>query len=246
MWRHAILRRSHRMRYITHIRACPGDGAPGARHKNGGSGRRCAIGPIILEPATYSATTQSDDGVGAANGPEHSGAFEPSTDDDLTTGFHDTGTNKQTLCAKGRIAHPLCVAFKVFGFVGDGFGEFVGAGRRIAQDLHQGLNLAALQAIETAGDPLSETLAVIRKQLGRQVPQMLASMIEVDDLNGAWKVLIGEIPDPDRAVADHHLLLGPAPATPPGFGIESETEGFGGLDGGNVGCGALIAHGPSL
>src|SRR5271163_4522583 len=75
---------------------------------------------------------------------------------------------------------------------------------------------------------------------------MLTSMIEVDDLYGAGKVLIGEIPDPDRAVADHHFLLGPSPATPPGFGIESETEGFGGLDGGDVGCGVLIAHGPAL
>src|ERR1700704_3938451 len=59
-------------------------------------------------------------------------------------------------------------------------------------------------------------------------------------------MLMGEIPDPDRTVTDHHLSLGPAPATPPGFGIKSETEGFRGLDGGDVGCGVLIAHGPPL
>src|SRR5882672_8792120 len=75
---------------------------------------------------------------------------------------------------------------------------------------------------------------------------MLTSMIEVDDLNGAGKVLRGEIPDPDSAVADHHLLVRPAPATPPGFGIESETEGFGGFDGGDVGSRVFITHGPTL
>src|ERR1700751_4047961 len=59
-------------------------------------------------------------------------------------------------------------------------------------------------------------------------------------------MLIGEIPDPDRTVTDHHLSLGPAPATPPGFGIESKTEGLRSLDGGDVGCGFSVAHGPTL
>src|SRR6202795_449788 len=138
---------------------------------------------MSLEPATDSAATQSDDGVGAANGPQHPGAFETSADDDLATGFHYTGTNKQTLCSKSRVAHPLCIAFKVLGFVVDGFTEFVSGARRIAQGLPQVFNLALLQAIETAVDVSVETLAVIGKQLGRQVPQILTSMIEVDDLS---------------------------------------------------------------
>lgn len=48
------------------------------------------------------------------------------------------------------------------------------------------------------------------------------------------------------AIADHHLLVRPAPATPPSFGTESQAEGFGGLDGGNVGSGVLVAQGPTL
>jgi hypothetical protein len=75
---------------------------------------------------------------------------------------------------------------------------------------------------------------------------MLASVIEVDDLDRARKVLAGEIPDPDRAVANHHLLLRSAPTAPPSFGIEPQAERFGCLDSRNIGSGAFVAHGPAL
>ena len=43
--------------------------------------------------------------------------------------------------------------------------ELVGAGRRIAQDLHQGLDLAVVEAIETAGDPSIARFGVLRRPL---------------------------------------------------------------------------------
>ena len=67
-------------------------------------------------------------------------------------------------------------------------------------------------------------------------------MIKIDDLDGAGKVLIGDVPDPFGAVGDDHFLLSPAPATLPGFGINAAAEFIGILNRGRTGCGGLIAH----
>jgi hypothetical protein len=49
---------------------------------------------------------------------------------------------------------------------------------------------------------------------------MLTRVIEIDDLNRAGKMLVGEIPDPFGAVADDYLCR-TAPAAVPGFQIDS-------------------------
>ena len=48
-----------------------------------------------------------------------------SADDGPACGFDDAGAYEQTLSAKGWIAHPVSVAFKVLGLIADGFGEFL-------------------------------------------------------------------------------------------------------------------------
>src|SRR5260370_40989417 len=75
---------------------------------------------------------------------------------------------------------------------------------------------------------------------------MVPGMIKIDDLNGAGKVLVGQIPDPDSSVADDHFELGPLPSSAPGFAIDAEAELLGGFDGTCVGGGAGVADGPSF
>src|SRR5260370_38501052 len=75
---------------------------------------------------------------------------------------------------------------------------------------------------------------------------MVPGMIKIDDLNGAGKVLVGQIPDPDSSVADDHFELGPLPSSAPGFAIDAEAELLGGFDGTCVGGGAGGADGPSF
>jgi hypothetical protein len=62
---------------------------------------------------------------------------------------------------------------------------------------------------------------------------------DVNDLDGAGKVLVGDIPDPFGAIAQHHPLFGPFPAAFPSFGVQaasklltadSKNSSFGGFD----------------
>src|ERR1700675_4761310 len=71
-------------------------------------------------------------------------------------------------------------------------------------------------------------------------------MIQIDDLNGAGKVLVGQIPDPDGSVSEDHFELGPFPSSTPGFGINAEAELFGGFNGAHIGGGIVVADGPSF
>src|SRR6266498_4047305 len=75
---------------------------------------------------------------------------------------------------------------------------------------------------------------------------MLPGMIKVHDLDGAGKVLIGQIPDPNGSVADDHFELGPLPSSAPSFAIDAVAELFGGFDGTHVGSGIRVADGPSF
>ena len=75
---------------------------------------------------------------------------------------------------------------------------------------------------------------------------MLPGMIQIHDLNGAGKVLVGQIPDPDGSVSKDHFDRGPLPASAPGLGIDAEAELFGGFDGSYIGGGVRVADGPAL
>src|SRR5258708_11304757 len=75
---------------------------------------------------------------------------------------------------------------------------------------------------------------------------MLPGMIEIDDLNGAGEVLVGQIPDPNGPICNDDLDSGPLPTSAPGLGIDAEAELFGGFDGSYVGGGVRVADGPAV
>ena len=86
---------------------------------------------------------------------------------------------------------------------------------------------------------------VIGMQLARQLPQVLARVIQIDDLHRAGKMLLGQIPDPFGPIAHDDLLFRAAPAALPGFHVDALAKLFGGLDGAGVGGGIRIADGDS-
>src|SRR5229473_4799315 len=75
---------------------------------------------------------------------------------------------------------------------------------------------------------------------------MLPGMIQVHDLNGAGKVLVGQIPDPDGPVANNYFDRGPLPTSAPSLRIDAEAELFGSFDGSYVGGGVRVADGPAV
>src|SRR5512146_3059264 len=83
-------------------------------------------------------------------------------------------------------------------------------------------------------------------QLADHLPEMLTSVIEIDNLDGAGEVQLGQIPDPLGSVAHDDFLLCAAPATIPSFQIDPLAELFGGFDGAHVGGGVRITDGIAL
>ena len=81
------------------------------------------------------------------------------------------------------------------------------------------------------------------EQLAGQIPQVLASVKEIDNLNRAGEVLRGDVPDPFGSVADRHFLSRPAPAAIPGFQIEPLSELFSRFDGAGIGGRVRVADG---
>ena len=82
--------------------------------------------------------------------------------------------------------------------------------------------------------------------------QMALGVEDVDDLDGIGEVLVGEVPDPRRAVAQHDPALGVVEAAAFGLADDAPGEGRGlgvgiaggdGFDGGVVGGRAGVAHG---
>src|SRR5580693_4949174 len=68
-------------------------------------------------------------------------------------------------------------------------------------------------------------------QLAGHLPQMLASMVEIDNLHRVRKVFGDKIPDPFGAIADDHLFFRTAPATFPRFSIDALAKFFRSFDG---------------
>jgi len=75
---------------------------------------------------------------------------------------------------------------------------------------------------------------------------MLPGVIEIDNLNSAGEVLIGEVPDPDGTVANDDFDGGPLRASAESFGVDAVAELLGGLDGACIGGRIRITDGPAI
>src|SRR6266851_9295261 len=101
-------------------------------------GQSCPSGlPIIVEFTTVTAATDSDDCIGAANGPEHSRAFEPGGDEGFATRFDHSGTHEQSLLTELRVTHASGVALEIVGLGLDFLCQFLSFCGQGAQAIHQ-------------------------------------------------------------------------------------------------------------
>ena len=125
----------------------------------------------------------------------------------------------------------ICLGAELLGYFGvvggdgaecaDELFDFPPIQQALLVDFHPGLLLPFIVGVQPAS----------------QLPQMLASVVKVDNLHRLGKVLGDQIPNPFGPVAHHHLLLGTTPAPFPGFPIKASAELLGGFDGAGIGGG---------
>ena len=95
-------------------------------------------------------------------------------------------------------------------------------------------------------DPGVAALGVGGIEQASHIPEMLAGMQQINDLNRAGEVLLGDVPDPLGTIADDDLFLGATPAAFPGLQIEALAELLSVFDGTSVSCGVGVANGKTL
>ena len=72
---------------------------------------------------------------------------------------------------------------------------------------------------------------------------MLPRVVEIDDLNRARKIWLGQVPNPFGTITDDDLLLRAAPTALPGFQLDALAKLFGGLADAGVGGGVQFTLG---
>ena len=116
--------------------------------------------------------------------------FEAGSDHGFASGFDHARTDEEVLAAELGIAHALGIPLKVVGLGADLFRDFGIAGRDGAERGHELFDFSLVQqALLVELHPGFLLSFVVGVQLARQVPQMLASVVEIDNLHGAGKVL---------------------------------------------------------
>src|SRR5437870_2302056 len=153
----------------------------------------------------------------------HSGLFESVADDGLASRFHHSGADEERFAAELGIAHADGVGLEV----GDRSANLF-LNRRIAraQPLESGqygFDVSLIELFDTASGPIFRLGTSPINDLS-EFGQMLAGMVEIDDLNGAGKVFIGNVPDPRRAISQDNDALGPLQAPTHRFGVRCEDQ----------------------
>jgi hypothetical protein len=143
-------------------------------------------------------------------------------DDGLAAGFDDAGADEQVLFAEFGIVHTSRVGCEIVSFVADLPGHIGIGGLNRMEGGDEFRDLAFIEpTFLMEADPGVAAFGVVGIEQACQVPQMLACVEQIANLNCAGKVLLGQIPDPFGSVAYNDLLLGAAPPAFPGFHVES-------------------------
>ena len=119
------------------------------------------------------------------------------TDDGLAAGFHHAGADEQVLAAERGVAHTCGAPLEVIRLSANLFEYFGVGGSKGAQRSNQLFDFPLVeQPFLVQLHPGFLSPFVVGVESPRQVPQALAGVIEIDDLQRAGKVLLRKIPDP--------------------------------------------------
>jgi len=137
------------------------------------------------------------------------------------------------------VAHPVGVGLEV----AQGFVSFGGHGAhelQVAGGGQRGGDVPGVKFFQALGEPGGLAVAQQPGGEGGQLVDVLASVVEAGDLGGDGEVLVSEVPDSGRAVAEDDELADVLAAAAARLGVYELAEPGGGLEGGQVGRGARV------
>src|SRR6266581_7951309 len=140
--------------------------------------------PEVLKATTKLRTTESDDGVGAVNGPVHSGAFESRADGDLASGLHNARGSAQALGVELRVAHTLLVGLEIV----KAAARLVGAGDLASDGGELRPESSGVEFFLSAFRPACSARVGRAVWSFSEIAQALLGMKAVDDLGGIRKL----------------------------------------------------------
>ena len=170
-----------------------------------------------------------------ADGPEHSGHLQAPANDGFAARLDHTGTGIEFLGAELSVAHTLSVVPEVIGLIVQQTAQFSVRSGKSAHALDELLDLSSIQLFLQSRCPARALALIGWKDLAGKFPQMLPRMIEVHDLNGTWKMLVGDIPPAWRTVIQNDSFAGVTLTPIPGFPIKTPSEFLSGFNGSGIG-----------
>jgi integrase len=155
--------------------------------------------PEILKATTKLGAAESDDGVGAADGPMHAGAFETCADGYFASGFHNARGSAQALRVELWVAHTVSVALEIV----KAAACFLRARDLAADGVEQRLEFSVVEFFLPSFCPLRRAWMSETVQSFSEITQVLFGMIAVHNLGGIGKLILGKIPNPKGPISEH-------------------------------------------
>ena len=153
-------------------------------------------------------SSEIQDGLRAGIGPAHAGLLEALLDNVTGSGFDRAGANRKFVIQSPAVTEPLAIVLKVLQQAA--WTEF-----RISRfalpveplkSREEVLQTSFFELIQTAMPPVGGNRVFPDRLCGGM--KVLSSMVEIQQLGHAVKMLVDEIPNPGCAVSKDHVELG--------------------------------------
>jgi hypothetical protein len=129
----------------------------------------------------------------------HTGAFETRANGNLASSLDHAGGSTEALGVELRIAHTLSVGLKIM----ETATRLIGARDLAADGLEQSRESSGVEFLLPAFRPRRSSRRSGTVQSFPDITQVLFGMIAVHNLGGLWKLIVGNVPNPQGPIAEH-------------------------------------------
>src|ERR1022692_1433496 len=157
--------------------------------------------PEVLVTSAELGAARGDDGVCATHGPVHASPLKPGTDRHFAAGLEDAGGGTETLGAKFRVTHASAIVEDVQrAFGGLGAGSEMGT-----ESVDDGMQFALIEFRAARRCPWFAFAGCAEDRLSGSV-QSFFGVVPIENLCSLGEQFPGGVPNPSRAIAQHHAM----------------------------------------